>query len=319
MKSTVAIVAFALVWLSFDGFAQKIAFIADRSLWQANSAIFNGAKNTAAELSKSGGKGIEIVYMPTPANEADKIRELGRAYLEGFSAAIIVALEKSELLDAKISELSRSGFPSAVVGGGSLAGLVCVDTDSKKFAAALKEFVAKASQKAEIFCYFKGEKEREFDVSDSSELARKLGWRIGPDAFKDAFSGRKLSAFECGFYSEYAAKNSVEILRRDNYCEVFFNPSLLSDLRPIKPDGDREFIICVGALPIMEYYLQTSQIDCCISDDFYGWGVYSLRALVEELSKPASERAKFYKSLPPIITTKENSAGFSTDWRNWLK
>ncbi len=318
MKSTVAIVVFA-IGLAFDCFAQKIAFIGDRALWQANSAIFNGAKNTAAELSKSGSKGIEIVYLPTPANEAEQIRELGRAYLDGFSAAIIVAVEKSELLDAKISELARSGFLSATVGGGSRAGLVCVGTDSKKLAAALKEFVAKASQKAEIFCYFSGEKERKFDITDSSELSGKLGWRIGPEAFKDAFSGRRLSAFECRFYSEFAAKNSVEILRRDNYCEVFFNPSLLSDLRPIKPDGDREFIICVGALPIMEYYLQTSQIDCCISDDFYGWGVYSLRALVEELSKPASKRAKFYKSLPPIITTKENSAGFSRDWKNWLK
>ena len=92
MKSTVAIVVFA-IGLAFDCFAQKIAFIGDRALWLANSAIFNGAKNTAAELSKSGSKGIEIVYLPTPANEAEQIRELGRAYLDGFSAAIIVAVE----------------------------------------------------------------------------------------------------------------------------------------------------------------------------------------------------------------------------------
>lgn len=56
-------------------------------------------------------------------------------------------------------------------------------------------------------------------------------------------------------YSEYAKEHEIDIMRRDNYGEIFLNPRLLANMVPIKDDPDRVFAFCLGSLPQLDMYL----------------------------------------------------------------
>ena len=120
------------------------------------------------------------------------------------------------------------------------------------------------------------------------------------------------------YYSVYAQKNAVEIMRRDDYGELFFNPYLFADMQPIKRDSDRRFAICIGAIPQLEQRLADGFLTACVYGDYYGWGYFAARALVEKIMDKA-EPSQRVRLLAPLTATSASPSAFSADWRKWMK
>lgn len=303
-------------------YAEKFAYIGCQKLSQGNSAILGGAKNTASEISKSSNSDFRVELCGLPDSPAAQIAALDSAFLRGFSGAIIAPAASDAALYKRIDYLQKRGFSVAVVGSGlDSAAVVGVATDAAKTARAVENALSRLGAKTEIFCYFKGSSGAHA-AHRSLPPSELLHGKLSSADFERIFSPRPYSLVECSFYGVYAAENAESITRRDDYCEIFFSPELLSDMAPIKPDRDRVFAICIGALPHLEYYLQSGQIDCCIYDDFYGWGVYAVRSLIavrrfdasaKSLRLPPPER----KLVAPVVVGKKNWREFSRDWNSW--
>lgn len=138
------------------------------------------------------------------------------------------------------------------------------------------------------------------------------------DAYKEAVSKYNPKLVSADYYSVYARQNSVEIMRRDDYGELFFSPYLLADMQPIKRDSDRLFAVCVGAVPQLERYLADSSVNACVFGDYYGWGYFAARALAEK-AVGKSNPEKEVRLLKPLVATPKNLNSFIADWRRWLR
>ena len=298
----------------------KIAYIADASLQQSNSAILNGMKSVAKELSALHREKIEIEFVP--ANSSEKqVQILSKCYISGCSAAVVCPIDNSQTLSDKISELSKVGFFTVILGDNLNAkdALCRISTDAKQRRLLVEKIIKARSKKNTKFaCYFKGGISKPLSLEDErAEIALKVKDFCSIDEFENLFKQHLLEIQCFDFYSEFAQKNAIEILRRDSYGEIFFTPELLSNMFPIIQDSDREFALCIGALPMLEYYLASGQISDCIYDDFYGWGIYALRAIVEK--KFTSHEIKNTRLLSPMKASKENYSVFVSDWQKWLK
>lgn len=299
----------------------KVAYIADASLQQSNSAIFNGMKSVAKELSASHRKKIEIEFISSNSSE-EQVQILSKCYIGGFSAAVVYSIDDSQKLSDKISELSEVGFLTVILGDNlDTKNAICrISTNAEQRRLFVEEIIKTRSKKnTKIACYLKrGTKSKSLSLEyDRAEIALKVKDFCSIDEFESLFKHRLLEIQCFDFYSEFAQKNAIEILRRDSYGEVFFAPELLSNMHPIARDTDREFVLCIGALPMLEYYLASGQITDCIYDDFYGWGIYALRAIVEK--KFTSHEIKSLRLLPPMKASKEKYSIFVSDWQKWLK
>ena len=305
--------------------AEKFAFIGCQKLSQGNSAIFNGAKNTAAEISRSAHADYKVEFYSMPDSPAGQISALDSAFLGGFSGAIVAPAAEDATLLRRIGELQKRGFYVAVVGSClDSDAVVGVATDTAKTAQVVEKALSPLGKKTEIFCYFKGTGSLRTTPNAVAADSEFLRGRLSRADFEKIFSQRPCTVVECLFYGVYARENAEEIMRRDDFCEVFFSPDLLSDISPIKPDHDRVFSLCIGALPHLEYYLQSGQIDCCIYDDFYGWGVYAARSLIAvgNLASGGSGKKRglpqpVRKVVPPVVVDKKNWREFSKDWNSW--
>lgn len=313
------VIAFLLL-CSLFAYAQtsKIAFLAGDKLSPKSSAIFNGIRNTAIDLSKRDNTKVSVEFLPSE-DEQTQIVSLSNSYLQGYMGAVVVPVKKSKRLEQKIEELSKVGFAIVVLDDViSPKNVLCqISTDKLKMAKMLKDFIDENSRKdTSIHCYFKGAKLTNAE-RESVKFATLLNDVISVDGFKNAFQGRnvKIEAFD--FYSIYAQQNRVEIMRRDNFGEVFFSPALLENLVVVEKDMDRNFAVCIGAVPSLEFYFATGFLSACIYDDFYGWGIFATRAIFEK--KYGTGSVKKQRLISPILATQKKYSVFVEDWRKWLK
>lgn len=304
---------------AFAGDVVKYVFLSSDARNPANSAIFNGARDALKEMSSRYGKDLKIEFISASSSIEKQISQLSTAYLESFKGALIVPVDANAIAP-KVSSLAKNGFYCASVGAEIEGGVFTCSTD---YSAALKLVNAEIAKLAggknlTYRCYFKTAKNG--DSSEPVESALK-------EAFSNQFNGKEMKAIydelkpkvsaAMDFYSVYAKQNADDILRTDNFAEIFFSPALLSNMLPIKDDTDRYFTICLGALPQLEYYLATSQINLCVYDDWYGWGYYSMRVLVEKSLESINPTSKS-KLLAPLSATPRTVKSFSKDWAKWI-
>lgn len=295
----------------------KIAFLADSKLSPKSSAIFNGIRSSATDLSKRDNIKVDVEFLASE-NEQAQIVNLSNAYLRGYMGAVIAPIAKSVALEQKIDELSKAGFAIVVVDDVlSPKNALCqVSTDKAKMVKMLKDVLAEYARKdTSMFCYFKG------NVSQaeraSVDFSKLLNGVMSVEQFKNVFDGRNVKIETFDFYSIFAQQNKVEIMRRDNFAEIFFSPSLLENMAVVEKDMDRHFVVCVGALPSLEFYFATGFLTACIYDDFYGWGVFATRAIFEK--KRGVTNIKKYRKISPILATQKKYSVFVEDWSKWLK
>ncbi len=296
----------------------KIAFISDKSLLQANTAIFNGARNTAKELSKTIGKKIEISFIDASTVNAQN-DAISKAFVDGYVGAIVYPISTSEI-SAKASSLKKSGFVLVSVGKecSDNSVLCSVITDNDIRASLIENVIKKRSKFAnKVACYFKGSSSESVSLEDSVKIKTLLNADFNFQNFQKVFGGRDFSIDVIDFYSVYADANKIDIMRRDNYGEVFFSPKILSNMQPITPDTDRLFSLCIGGLPMLEFYFATGALSDCVYDDYYGWGVFALRSIID--SKVSNADVIKVRKLRPIHASKENYSIFVSDWRKWLR
>lgn len=304
-----------------SGFCQKmrVGFVSDNSAFQPNAAVLCGAESVARLYSA---RGMEIEILGRASNTADgQKRILSDLYLQGVENVILIPA--GDVSD-EIRRLSRKGVNVVLVGANCATaddtdgGALCrVSGSEKTLRKMLAEIIAKrGGADAKIACYFRGGG-APVNVSDSREILRLTGGAFSAEDFAELFGGRLLCADSFRFYSKYALENRVEIMRRDSFGEVFFSPELLADMSPIKHDSDRKFAVVVGALEMLEFYLASGQITDIVYDDYFGWGVFAMRALAEKRFENYAPQKR--KEVLPIRVSKENPRAFAEDWRKWLK
>lgn len=296
----------------------KIAFVADKSYLQANSAILNGIKNVSKELSVSRGEQIDVVFWELD-NSKKQSDMLSNLYMNGFSGAVLLPVDNNAELSSKISELKKAHFPVVVLDNKvNFSDALCSIYTNQDMRIALIENVInkRSSKNTKIACYFKGAIPKSVPINDDVQIKNLLQYSSDFYLFTSILKSRILSIDVVDFYSSYADTNKVEIMRRDSYGEIFFSPNVLLNMQPITPDTDRAFALCVGALPMLEFYFATSAITDCIYDDYYGWGVFAVRAIVDYKN---NVKISSQTTLRPIYVTKENYKIFSSDWQKWLR
>ncbi len=308
----------AFLVASVSGFCQKmrVGFVSDNSAFQPNAAVLRGAESVA-RLYSARGREIEILDRASPTAQGQK-RILSELYLQGVENVILIPA--GDVSD-EIRRLSAKGVNVVLAGSGggtSDDGALCrVSGSEKTLRKMLAEIIAKrGGTDAKIACYFRGGG-APVNVSDSREILRLTGGAFSAEDFAELFGGRLLCADSFRFYSKYALENRVEIMRRDSFGEVFFSPELLADMSPIKHDSDRKFAVVVGALEMLEFYLASGQITDIVYDDYFGWGVFAMRALAEKRFENYAPQKR--KEVLPIRVSKENPRAFAEDWRKWLK
>ena len=300
--------------------AEKVLLCCDASLAQGGSAIFSGARDAAADFAKISNTNFEFDFS-MKSGEGEFVEALEKAYLGGYYGAVIYPPRGAgKALLGKLAQLRRAGFPVAVLGRRFQAeDAVCrISTDSSAARGMLERALGRRGAAAKAACYFPSRRRASVDC-DSGELGDYLPETISPEDFRAVFAGKILAAEAFDFYSTYAEENKIEIMRRDAFGEVFLSPSLLANMAPIKPDSDRKYAICVGGLPLLEYYLASGQITDCVYDDFYGWGVLAFRELFAARSGGARADKARVLQVKPIYVSAQNYAIFLADWRKWLK
>lgn len=289
----------------------KFAFLSPDARNQANSAIFNGARDALSELSKKYAADMSLEFFSADRSAERQLSELSKAYLDGFAGALVVPADPA-VLEGKVAELAKSGFFVASAGARLKGAAYFCGTDSKAAAELAKREIARlsGSSKPANYCYFPA-------FGGTSGAAGKcLSSPVPEEEARSLFESAESAAISS--YSDYASERAVDIMRRDNYGEIFFDARLLSNMVPIKPDSDRVFAVCLGSLPQLDFYLSSGQLDSCIYDDWYGWGYFAMRALaekvVEKRDPPEPE-----KLLKPLSATPKNVPSFRADWAKWLR
>ena len=169
------------------------------------------------------------------------------------------------------------------------------------------------SKKVANYCYF---------YTNSTAISPSEKQLFTPVSRDEIESVRKLAepveTYSVSSYSEYAKEHEIDIMRRDNYGEIFLNPRLLANMVPIKDDPDRVFAFCLGSLPQLDMYLSGGQLDSCVYDDWYGWGYFAMRTLAEKVVEKR-DPSKKEELLKPLIATPKNVDSFRKDWARWLR
>ncbi len=301
----------------------KFAFLAPDGLTPINSAVYNGIRDAFKEFQARYGRKFEIEYVSAGRSQQTQTRQLGGAYIGNFQGAVVFPVSDSAELGSKISELSGKGFPTALVGVDiPKSGRLCfVGDDSQEFEKAVSGLIAKLSKGKifEMFCYLKNDAGMvDIDVGDASKIKPLLGFGLSYQQFANIVKPHRVKIVAVDYYSVYASMFSVEIMRRDDYGELFFSPYLFADMQPVKRDPDRIFSICLGAVPQLERYLSDGSLSACVYGDYYGWGYFAARALAEK-SLDGAKPAVLVRLLKPIVATPETVHSFSADWRKWMK
>lgn len=288
----------------------KFAFLSPDARNQTNSAIFNGARDALSELSKKYATEMSLEFFSADRSAGRQISELSKAYLDGFAGALVVPVDPSAI-EGKVAELAGSGFPVAAAGARVKGAAYFCGTDSKAAIELAKREIGRLSGSAKPanYCYF----------PEAGSFGKFLSSPVSEEEARALFEFAKpAETLNIASYSDYASAHAVDIMRRDNYGEIFFDPRALSNMVPIKPDADRIFAFCLGSLPQLDFYLSSGQLDSCVYDDWYGWGYFAMRALaekaVEKRDPPEKERL-----LKPLSATPENVSSFRADWAKWLR
>lgn len=302
---------------------RRFVFLAPDALTPVNAAIYNGMRDAFKEFKMRYGKTFEVEYASAAMSAQKQETQLGNAYIGNFSGAIIFPVSQSESLADKISELSKNKFYVAVVGRDlSKSSRLCfVGGDSKAMEKTVSERIKSlsGSKKVSLFCYFKnGGAVEKIPASEIERVSPFLEGELTVSQFENIIKPYGATLVAVDYYSIYARQNEIEIMRRDDYGEIFFSPYLFADMQPVKRDSDRAFALCVGAVPQLERYLADGFLSACVYDDYYGWGYFAARALVEKVMDGANPPVKI-RLTKPILATPDTLDSFVSDWRKWIK
>lgn len=292
----------------------RFAFLSPDAHNQANSAIYNGARDALSELSKKYGKDMSIEFFSADKSVERQISEMSKAYLDGFAGALLVPVD-AKAVEEKVAELSPKNFPIVGIGARVKGAISYCGTDSAAMEKLVKEELKRLSDSKKVanYCYF---------YTNSTAISPSEKQLFTPVSRDEIESVRKLAepveTYSVSSYSEYAKEHEIDIMRRDNYGEIFLNPRLLANMVPIKDDPDRVFAFCLGSLPQLDMYLSGGQLDSCVYDDWYGWGYFAMRTLAEKVVEKR-DPSKKEELLKPLIATPKNVDSFRKDWARWLR
>ena len=290
----------AVLFIAASAYADtvKIAFLASDKLNPSNAAIFNGARDAFKELGSRFDKNFELVYVSADQSPQKQINQVNNLFLNQYGGAIIYAVHGTQKeLSKLIPKLRESGFFMASVGA-EIPDSQCVyhvGTDSDLFAQYLEREITilGSGRLKEVLCYFHSlSGSKKLSLSDKAEIEKLIYPHIQFDQFEKIFKPfGPYKMVEMAHYAIYSQENKVEILRYDNYGEVFFSP---------------------------DFYLKTRQLDAVIFDDYYGWGYYGARALAEKIIEGTdAENPK--RLLRPLLAKPSTAKSFADDWVRWLK
>ena len=301
----------------------KIAFLAPDGLTPQNSAVYNGMRDAFSEFKMRYNCGFSLEYFSAGNSQTEQVSQLGGAYIDGFAGAVVFPVSGGVALGGKISDLAGKNFPVALAGRDvpDSKRLCFVGTDSSAAAKRIAELLKKHSPRGKIplYCYFKTtEPTDDLSVSDAVKITPFLGLSMSAEQFRSLVEPYRCVLVGAEYYSVYAQRNAVEIMRRDDYGELFFNPYLFAYMMPIKRDSDRRFAICIGAIPQLEQRLADGFLTACVYGDYYGWGYFAARALAEKIMDK-TEPSQPVRLLEPLTATSANPSAFSADWRKWMK
>lgn len=239
---------------------------------------------------------------------------MSKAYLDGFAGALLVPVD-AKAVEEKVAELSPKNFPIVGIGARVKGAISYCGTDSAAMEKLVKEELKRLSDSKKVanYCYF---------YTNSTAISPSEKQLFTPVSRDEIESVRKLAepveTYSVSSYSEYAKEHEIDIMRRDNYGEIFLNPRLLANMVPIKEDPDRVFAFCLGSLPQLDMYLSGGQLDSCVYDDWYGWGYFAMRTLAEKVVEKR-DPSKKEELLKPLIATPKNVDSFRKDWARWLR
>lgn len=313
-KSTILSASIILIAAASSLQAQlKFAFLSPDARNQANSAIYNGAREALSELSQKYGKKMDIEFMSASMSEKKQLSQLSKAYIEGFAGAIVLPID-AKAMESETEHLVKNGFPIASVGAQIKSSTYFCDTDAKAAIELAKKEIDRLSKgvKVQNYCYFYSQTGTVTSATDA--MNSPISGKEVSEVFEYA---KPVESANIEFYSDYVKENFDNIRRRDNYGEIFLTPRLLANMSPIKKDRDRVFVFCLGALPQLDFYLSNGQLDSCVYDDWYGWGYFAMRALVEKVVEGIEPEQKI-KFLKPLKATPQTVNSFRRDWAKWL-
>ena len=107
-KNAIVFALAALLAASASGAEKlKFAFLSPDARNQANSAIFNGARDALSELSKKYSVEMSLEFFSADRSAERQLSGLSKAYLDGFSGALVVPADPA-VLEGKVAELAKS-------------------------------------------------------------------------------------------------------------------------------------------------------------------------------------------------------------------
>ena len=295
-----------------------IIFAAEDPLAPSNAAVLRGIKDALREMELRYGGKFEARIENLGSGAEEQSRRLGSFCVDGYSAAIVRSSE-AEKISGEIGRLKGLNFPVALVEKDSEGDRIFfAGTDFKKTLDILKKSISELEKSGtQILCFFKGEGVHSIPAN-SEKLKEALSPNFTPKEFGELFSRPPAEIISANFYSDYVDLNRGKISMYDNYALLFFNPDVISNIRPFPKDPDRNFSICVGALPQLCEYLASGDLSLCVYDDYYGWGYVSARAIAEKLRDPKNFKPGKVL-LPPLEATPKNEKSYKKDWKNWLR
>ncbi len=308
---------FSIFLLSHFAFAKspiKLVYVGSSVASSIDRAVYNGARDALIELKGRYGKDFKLEFINS-LDETSQLVELGKAYIDGAKGAILFPASSFGDYSKNIDEFVEKKFPITFVGRDipKSKSLCYVGGDESQMCVLARSELKRLmnGEKKSIFIYAR-------EDSSLDSVTKYCDNLFGLELLKSLSAQSKPRVELMALYSIYSTINSISIMRRDDYAEIFTTPDLLSDTTPIKRDGDRAFAMCIGALPSLTRYLERGELASCVYHDYYGWGYFAARALAEKIMDNTTPTSRV-RLLKPLRATPENAESFRRDWHNWTK
>ncbi len=284
----------------------RFLFIAPTAETPESAPIIKGLHDGAKEYLRTSKQGysLQTVYA---ANNEECVDVLKRAYLEGFkNIAILPAQKPDSNLCSQIANLAKQNLNIILLGkfAESTDAKLLIKDDytqlGKKLSEAVKPFENAVGLSTLVF--------------KSTDYPYALDEKVSQDLlsnFKNCVQN------DIVLYSLYEAQNKTHLQRLDNYVLLFLSPAPIANAKHFMPSRNRLFAICLGASPQTAVLLKKSQLDMCVSPDYYGYGYIAARELIyADIGKSAAQKEFL---LPLKIYTKKNADEYKNEWGKFIQ
>jgi ribose transport system substrate-binding protein len=287
-----------------------VAKSADNPVFQA---AHQGAKDAAAELSKSMGKNITVKILTPPSEDPKKQADAIDSLVRMGAAGIAVSCSDATIVKPSIDKAVDKGIP-----------VMCFDSDaadSKRMCyygtddadggkAVMKQLAQEMGDKGTIA------------IIAGNEAAPNLRRRV--QGVRDELKNHpNIKEIKSGpvFHKEVSAvaAQALQDTQRANpeitgWALIGGWPLFTSNALPWKPGEVK--LVSIDALPEQISYLQSGHVNVLLAQDCYGWGHKSVELLVEKAVNKKDPPSKIIID-PLTKVNKENAEEWSKKWAKW--